>query len=408
MINLNRAESGLVLNSDMAVDSTNCSSHASAVTEDEMYGLTLLSNTAVKIQNELNERFISPISAQPVLSESQRVTAINDQANRHDMATTSTNFMSFLCKFCGELFKLKNNLNQHIFNKHYHNKPYRRTAVHASCTTLVEALLGGKPHQTLKGGSKVRELEKDSVATSLIDQEVKKRAGISDIDSSRGDGSIGRSDLEKHLSPQKMGKNFYCDICKITFTTKGSATRHIKTTHNHHKYHKCSECNYECVNKNRLTQHMEEHVMANEFLCDLCGSTFTQKGSLNRHMKILHSNYKSHVCNVCNVEFINKYMLTQHMEEHVIDHEFLCNVCGNTFTQKGSLNRHMKSVHGNDKSYACNVCNDEFINKYMLTQHMEEHIIDDKFLCNLCGNTFTQKVSLIRHVNQYHNETKRF
>ena len=48
---------------------------------------------------------------------------------------------------------------------------------------------------------------------------------------------------------------------------------------------------------------------------------------------------------------------------------FKCLICDNTFTQSGSLNRHIKTVHVGKKQFSCEKCDSEFIRKHDLKLH---------------------------------------
>ena len=50
---------------------------------------------------------------------------------------------------------------------------------------------------------------------------------------------------------------------------------------------------------------------------------------------------------------------------------FKCLICDNTFTQSGSLNRHIKTVHVGKKQFACEKCDSEFIRKHDLKLHTD-------------------------------------
>ena len=46
-----------------------------------------------------------------------------------------------------------------------------------------------------------------------------------------------------------------------------------------------------------------------------------------------------------------------------VDGHLMCLLCGKKFTQKGSLKRHMREVHTAPTRYRCPICNSTFLNR---------------------------------------------
>ena len=83
-----------------------------------------------------------------------------------------------------------------------------------------------------------------------------------------------------------------------------------------------------------------------------------RKGSLNRHIKILHLQTKDYICEKCDKQFTQKCHLIVHMKTvHLKTKDYICEKCDKRFTQKGHLNAHMKSFHLKVKDYICEMCN---------------------------------------------------
>ena len=50
---------------------------------------------------------------------------------------------------------------------------------------------------------------------------------------------------------------------------------------------------------------MVSHTKEKNFKCDVCDKSFTEKGSVKKHM-LVHSRMKEHQCEVCEKKFSHK------------------------------------------------------------------------------------------------------
>ena len=101
--------------------------------------------------------------------------------------------------------------------------------------------------------------------------------------------------------------------------------------------------------------------------CPTCSTTFSEKRSLNRHIRMTHTR------------------------------SYSCPTCSRTFCIKGSLYRHISVVHTRDVAYSCRTCNQRFLRKDNLQRHeRERHQKIEPVECMRCGQLVKDR-SLVDH-----------
>ena len=121
----------------------------------------------------------------------------------------------------------------------------------------------------------------------------------------------------------KTSSTLECHLCK-KLLKKDSLKTHIDEVHETPKS-KCDLCGKE-MHPNRFRSHfIEVHDKVKNCQCNLCGKTFGQWATLDKHVKNVHN-----VKTVYDVENEKK---------------FQCRVCSNTFKSSLELKDHLKAVH---------------------------------------------------------------
>ncbi|KAF8560495.1 hypothetical protein P879_05446, partial [Paragonimus westermani] len=154
----------------------------------------------------------------------------------------------------------------------------------------------------------------------------------------------GPSTTENGDQSQSSGlKEYSCDRCSKSFTTKKYLRSHLKTIHE----------------SPRL------------FICPLCGKQLAREKGLNQHVRTIHEGNWSVFCSICGKGFINRCRLKKHCTNvHERSNRFPCPICDKGFTSDVYRVHHMELVHNDNKEYACVACEENFSTKTALMNHV--------------------------------------
>jgi uncharacterized Zn-finger protein len=100
------------------------------------------------------------------------------------------------------------------------------------------------------------------------------------------------------------------------------------------------------------------------FSCDICGRTFAQIKSLNRHKR----KHKPFSCVFCGKGFSYQAELSRHERIHTGLKPFSCDLCGQKFSDNSGLNSH-KKIHEDGKCFSCVTCKKYFSTSADLSKH---------------------------------------
>ena len=134
-----------------------------------------------------------------------------------------------------------------------------------------------------------------------------------------------------------------------------------------------------------------------KFNCQVCDRSYSNKRSLNQHMKI-HDESKAFKCDICMKIFPSKSKLELHCRTHTGEKPFACRICDKKFAREDYLVKH-QSTHSDVRSFTCSICPEgrSFKTKDGLTNHLVFHY-EPKFACSRCDFKAHRKYSLDRHL----------
>lgn len=71
----------------------------------------------------------------------------------------------------------------------------------------------------------------------------------------------------------------------MAFTTGRELNRHVRYKHTHEKPHKCSLCDYACVESSKLRRHIRTHTGERPYPCTICSFAAADDSALKRHLR---------------------------------------------------------------------------------------------------------------------------
>ncbi|KER18582.1 hypothetical protein T265_15962, partial [Opisthorchis viverrini] len=121
-----------------------------------------------------------------------------------------------------------------------------------------------------------------------------------------------------------------------------------KTTQN---LYTCKVCDKPFQFRSKLERHQAIHDNIKKHQCKFCDAKFNDPSAVRRHQKLQHSDeetmrsFRKHVCPLCGKRFLFATDIPNHLVVHTNEKDFVCEVCGATFTVLSTLMRHKRAFH---------------------------------------------------------------
>lgn len=103
-------------------------------------------------------------------------------------------------------------------------------------------------------------------------------------------------------------------------------------------------CDSNFARSSQLAQHLLMHTEATEFQCPTCGKLFSHAWNLTRHAKSHSGKPNQYLCHLCGRSYTQKGTLIDHMDVHY-GRKHSCDRCGKKFMKGSYLRQHMRLAH---------------------------------------------------------------
>uniref|UniRef100_A0A182RBR3 C2H2-type domain-containing protein n=1 Tax=Anopheles funestus TaxID=62324 RepID=A0A182RBR3_ANOFN len=186
-----------------------------------------------------------------------------------------------------------------------------------------------------------------------------------------------------------------CAFCDKTFKFQATLRQHEKV-HYGIKQHECETCHRRFLHKSTLKCHLRVHTGEKPYKCPHCPKTFRGQTALNCHV-FRHTN-EGAKCPLCEKVFATSSIVKQHLKQvHTNERSNVCNLCGATYKHLKSLRIHIR----NHQKRVCPECDVEFNSVYAMLKHRKHSHIKENlpFKCEHCDRAFEHRSKLASHEN---------
>ncbi|ODM96962.1 putative zinc finger protein [Orchesella cincta] len=294
---------------------------------------------------------------------------------------------AFSCSLCGKLYSTNMALAAHTKKKHQNTiSPSKQDNSSNSKVTIIGASNKPNPSESLPASI--------HVSTSNTEQQNHQSSSSSSLQTKVTDSLNMQSSVSQ--SQSSCSNDIQQDANALSETNKDEKDG----------YWKCGYCEKILYSKHGYETHVAVHK-GRRFTCEYCGVSYTQKPTLEHHIKVHHTNVdKDFECPECKKNFKTFRQLGWHKKTHEKPlSDVKCPQCDKKFLNMISLKTHMK-LHRGSKNFPCPECPKSFYTKQKQEEHMNSHTGRRPFGCptESCTKVFSCFSNYAKHFKKHHHD----
>ncbi|KAF5292477.1 hypothetical protein FQA39_LY14024 [Lamprigera yunnana] len=198
--------------------------------------------------------------------------------------------------------------------------------------------------------------------------------------------------LDEHTDTHPLMQQFACNECDFTTTEKESLVEHLKITKKVQYF--CKECNFTTHFGCSIKEHLKSHNRVDEEY------NFKTPQSFSLSLLKTPRTGNKYICNECNYSTLIKKYLREHMKIHNTPN-YTCDECDYKTACKDHLEEHVK-IHLSNH-YKCKECGYKTVRKNRLKEHIKIHT-GHEYKCEECDYKSVWKSNLTQHIKIHTGE----
>jgi len=251
----------------------------------------------------------------------------------------------FQCDFCERTFKHKASRRSHIAEHHKNEKHMCEQCPKIFNTKVAVQTHLRKTHAKQPYKFPCTHCSKGAMTEEGLQKHIIKMHEIKQFMCSFCPDTFHENkNRQLHEARMHSERTVPCDQCEKMFPDLNILNFHVQNVHVMKKPKICPICDKACTDDNVYKCHMNRHNGLRPYACETCGNSYHTNRDLKKHQSVHTLPYKCIICEKC---FSAKGILDDHVRKHRGEKLDCRHLCGSSYLDRRSRDRHEKSCVNN-------------------------------------------------------------